>query len=427
MRKIVLLTVICILCLGMFGVQAAEYMNLEDSLKVAIERNPQVKAQNQEVFIKEMEKKSRFSQMLPSADLSYGYARLNEAPSMTLPNLGTLVIGTKDNYEMNLDARQVLFAGGALYNSYLVAKNDQFAAEIDREQTIRQLKLLVIDAYYGVIKARQFREVAKTSVTSVKSLLDVSNAFFNQGMIPKNNLLETQVRYAETEQNLISAENAVKIAESNFNLLLVRDLSEEISIDTEIPLTTMEISFDQALQTAFESRQEIRTAKLQLDNTEKGITIARSAFMPSVAATYTYTRSGEDPDVEDDSWQAGLGLNWNLFQGGGSYWEYNRAKYTSAKVGYLLESLKNQVTLEVKNSYLNIQEAQARLQVADKTIAQAQENFRIEKDRYNLQVSTSTDVLRAEALLAQAQNNLISARADQARAMAALRASMGTL
>jgi len=270
-------------------------------------------------------------------------------------------------------------------------------------------------------------EVAKTSVTSVKSLLDVSNAFFNQGMIPKNNLLETQVRYAETEQNLISAENAVKIAESNFNLLLVRDLSEEISIDTEIPLTTMEISFDQALQTAFESRQEIRTAKLQLDNTEKGITIARSAFMPSVAATYTYTRSGEDPDVEDDSWQAGLGLNWNLFQGGGSYWEYNRAKYTSAKVGYLLESLKNQVTLEVKNSYLNIQEAQARLQVADKTIAQAQENFRIEKDRYNLQVSTSTDVLRAEALLAQAQNNLISARADQARAMAALRASMGTL
>lgn len=427
MRSTSFVTVIFTLFLGALSVQAADYMTLEDALKASIERNPQVKAQNQEVLIKEMDKKAQFSKMLPSADLSYGYARLNEAPSMTIPNMGTLIVGTRDNYEMNLEAKQVLFAGGALYNSYLVAKNDQFAAEIDREQTIRQLKLLVIDAYYGVIKARQLREVAKTSVASVKSLLDVSNAFFNQGMIPKNNLLETQVRYAETEQNLISAENAVKIAESNFNLLLVRDLSEDVNIDTEIPLNATDITFEQALQTAFENRQEIRTTKLQLDNTRKGVTIARSAFMPSVAATYTYTRSGEDPDVEDDSWQAGIGLNWNLFQGGGSCWNYNKAQYTSAKVAYLLEILRNQVTLEVKNSYLNILEAQARLQVAEKAIAQAQENFRIEKDRYNLQVSTSTDVLRAEALLAQAQANLISARADQARAMAALRASMGTL
>ncbi len=427
MRRTFVITMACALFLGAISVQAADYMTLEGSLKMAIERNPQVKAQDQEVFIKEMDKKAQFSQMLPSADLSYGYARLNEAPYMTIPNMGTFIIGTKDNYEMDLKAKQVLFAGGALYNSYLVAKNDQFAAEIDREQTIRQVKLLVIDAYYGVIKARQIREVAKSSVTSVKSLLDVSNAFFNQGMIPKNNLLEAQVRYAETEQNLISAENSVKIAESNFNLLLVRDLSEEIGIDSEIPLSTMDTTFEQALQTALEKRQEIRTTKLQLDNTEKGITIARSAFMPSVAATYTYTREGEDPDVEDDSWQAGIGLTWNLFQGGGSYYNYNKARYTSTKVGYLLESLKNQVTLEVKNSYLNVLEAQARLQVAEKAIAQAQENFRIEKDRYNLQVSTSTDVLRAEALLSQAQSNLISARADQARAMAALRASMGTL
>ncbi|MCU0575450.1 MAG: TolC family protein [Desulfobacterota bacterium] len=422
------LTIVFALISGVLRVQPSGAMTLEESLKMAVERNPRVKAQNQEVFIKEMDKKSQFSRMLPSADLSYGYARLNESPSMAFPApIGTVPLGTKDNYELSVEAIQVLFAGGALYNSYLIAKNDQFAAEIDREQTIRNLKLLVIDAYYGVIKTRQLREVAKTSVTSVKSLMDVSNAFFNQGMIPKNNLLEAQVRYSETEQNLISAENAVMIAESNLNLLLVRDLSEEISIDSEIPLVTMDIPFDQSLQTAFENRQEIKTTKLQLDNAEKGITIARSAFMPRVAATYTYSRAGEDPDVEDDSWEAGIGLNWNIFQGGGSYWNYNKAQYTSTKVGYLLESLKNVVTLEVKNSYLNVLEAQARLQVAEKTIAQAQENFRIEKDRYNLQVSTSTDVLRAEALLSQAQSNLISARADQARAMAALRASMGTL
>jgi outer membrane protein TolC len=150
--------------------------------------------------------------------------------------------------------------------------------------------------------------------------------------------------------------------------------------------------------------------------------------MPSVAATYGYERTGENPDTDDyNSWKAGLGLTWNLFSGGSNYWNYNKALYMNSKAGYLLESLKNVVTLEVKNSYLNIQEATARLQVAEKAIAQAEELARIQRDRYNLQVATTTDVLDAQTLLVQAKNNYLTARADHARAIAALKASMGTL
>lgn len=408
----------------------AEHLSLDDAIKMAVEKNPLVKAQDQEIHIKEMDERSQFSKMLPSADLTYGYARLNEAPSMTL-TMGTspvtVVMGTKDNYELNLEAKQPLFAGGALYTGYLIAKNETLASIIEREKVVRQIKLQVIDAYYGVIKARQLLEVARSSVASVKSLLDTTQAFFNQGMIPKNNLLEAQVRYAETEQGLISAENAVMIAEANFNLLLVRQLSEDVDIDTEIPVARQDLSLDQALQTAYDSRQEIRAAILQAENARKGMTVARSRFMPGVAATYTYTRSGEDPDVKEDEWKVGVGLNWNLFEGGSSLWSYNKARYASIKADYLLESLRNMVTLEVKSAYLNTLEAHSRLKVAEKAIDQAQENFRIEKDRYNLQVSTITDVLRAQTLLEQAKNNLITARADQARAFAALMAAMGTL
>ena len=177
-----------------------------------------------------------------------------------------------------------------------------------------------------------------------------------------------------------------------------------------------------------ESRQEIKTAKLQVENSSRGINLARSVFMPSVAATYTYERTGEDLNTDDyDTWKAGVGLTWNLFSGGSDYWNYNKSRYLNAKAGYLLESLKNQVTLEVKNSYLTIQESQARLEVTQKAIVQAEELARIQKDRYNLQVATTTDVLDAQTLLTQAKNNYITARADHARAMAALKSSMGTL
>ena len=410
---------------------AADHMTLEDSIRMAIENNPGMKAQDQDVMGSDMDKRVQFAQMLPKVDLSYGYLRYQDVQTVKLPLGPTAVsvpLTSKGNYELDVQAKQILFAGGALYNSYLIAKNDEFAAKINREAYARNLKLLVIDAYYAVIRARQQRELAKSNVSSVKSHLDVANAFFGQGMIPKNDLLEAQVQYADSEQQLITADNAVKIAESNLNLLLVRNLMEEVNIDSEIPVTPLEISFDQSLATALETRQEIRTTKLQIDNSEKGISIARSYFMPNVAATLGYENlKGTDPTLRYDTWKTGLGLNWNLFEGGEGYWNYHKAQYMNAKAGYLLESLKNQVTLEVKNSYLNIQEAQARLQVAEKAIAQAEEYVRIEKDRYNLQVATTTDVLTAQTLLVRAQDNYINARADQARAKAALRAAMGTL
>ena len=430
MRKIIFIIVIGFFFLGVFSAHASDYMTLENSINMAIERNPAVKAQDQDVLAKDMDKRSQFAQMLPTADLSYGYQRIDKVQSMTLqlPQPITIPLSNKDNYKFDIEAKQVLFAGGALYNNYLIAKNDYLASEQDRQKFIRILKLTVIDTYYGVIKARQQRELAKSNVATVKSHLDVANAFFNQGMIPKNDLLEAQVKYAQSEELLITSENAVKITEANLNILLQRNLMEEVNIDSEIPLASIDLTFDQSLAAAMESRQEIKTAKLQVENSSKGINLARSAFMPSVAATYTYERTGEDPNTDDyNTWKAGLGLTWNLFSGGSSYWNYHKAQYMNAKAGYLLEGLKNQVTLEVKNSCLNIEEATARLQVAEKTIAQAEELARIQKDRYNLQVATTTDVLDAQTLLIQAKNNYLTARADHARAIAALRASMGTL
>ncbi len=433
MRRIIFLFLTVLLLSGVSSLNASDYLTLENTINLAIERNPGLKSQDQDVLAKDMDKNSQFAQMLPSADLSYGYMRINDVQSMTLPlpqpmQPITLPMSQKDNYQFDVQAKQILFAGGALYNNYLIAKNDHLASEQDRQRYIRNLKLTVIDAYYGVIKARQQRELAKSNVSSVKSHLDVANAFFNQGMIPKNDLLEAQVTFAQSEELLIMADNSAKIAEANLNILLQRNLLEDVNIDTEIPITNMEITFDQSLSTALENRQEIKTAQLQVENSSKGINIARSAFMPSVAATYAYERTGEDPDTNDyDTWKAGLGLNWNLFSGGSSYWNYNKAKYMNLKAGYQMESLKNLVTLEVKNSYLNIQEATARLQVAEKAIVQAEELARIQRDRYNLQVATTTDVLDAQTLLVKAKNNYLTARADHARAIAALKASMGTL
>jgi len=287
---------------------------------------------------------------------------------------------------------------------------------------------MVIEGYYRLIQARQTLDVARGSSSSLKSHLDVANAFYSQGMIPKNDLLESQVSYAQSQQYVIQADNAARIAESNLNQLMNRDLSIPVATEREIPMPPLGETLDQATETAYANRQELQIAQLQLDSANKGISISRAGYFPTLAATAAYERIGEHVDVEDeDAWVVGLGATWNIFRGGFTTFDVSRAIADRNRLNFLYQEQKNQVALQVKNDYLSVEESRARIAVAEQAIAQAQENLRIQKDRYNLQVSTSTDVLDAESLFAQAQLNYISARADYARFMAALRSAMGIL
>ncbi len=425
-RRIVILVAGMVFLGGAFC-YAQNYLTLEESIALALDNNPLIRAQDKQVYASLMEKRSSLSDMLFSVDLNYAYARFDEEPTITIPP-NEFTVGTEDNYTFSVEVTQPLFAGGALYNSYRIAANNYRVAGLDREQEVRDLKFQVVDAYYGIVEAREILEVARSSSASIKAHLDVAQAFYDQGMIPKNDLLEAQVRYAESLQNVITAENAVRLLESRLNTLLGRSISMPVDIEEEIPMPELERTLDESYETALDQRQEIRITRLQIENADKGVWIARAGYLPNVAATYEYEKLGEDPDVDEDrAWTVGVGLRWNIFDGGSSYFEVSRFKAIRSRLGYLMQSLKDQVLLEVKNSYLSAEEARARTEVAVQAIGQAQENLRIQKDRYNLQVATTTDVLDAEALLDQARRNYISARADYATSRASLRSAMGTL
>ncbi|HNY67008.1 MAG TPA: TolC family protein [Deltaproteobacteria bacterium] len=439
MIRRVILFVIGIFFAAGLAAHAADYLTLDEAIAIALKNNPVVKAEEQNVQGRRFEERVSFANLLPKVDLNYSYQHQNTTPTMTIP-MNTIVggqpavvpfdvsTGFQDTYSFQVTATQPLYMGGALYNAYKIAGNTYRASTLNRDQTLRDLKRQVIDGYYRLIQARQTLEVARSSMASIKAHLDVANAFYGQGMIPKNDLLEAEVSYAQSQQTVIQADNSAKVAESGLNRLLGRDLSVPIQTDREIPMQELGTTLDEAIGTALKNRQEIRVTELQIDSASKGITIARAGYLPNLAASASFTKYGEEPDIDyDETWTAGLGLSWNVFQGGASRYSVSRAIADRDQLTFLLQSQKDQVALEVKNDYLSAVEANARIGVASKAIAQAEENLRIQKDRFNLQVATTTDILDAQALLNRAQMNYILARSDYARSLAALRADMGEL
>jgi outer membrane protein len=63
--------------------------------------------------------------------------------------------------------------------------------------------------------------------------------------------------------------------------------------------------------------------------------------------------------------------------------------------------------------------------VAEKAIEQAEENFRINRERYKEQVATSTDVIDAQTLLTKTKSDYYNALSDYNIALGTLERAMG--
>jgi outer membrane protein TolC len=92
-----------------------------------------------------------------------------------------------------------------------------------------------------------------------------------------------------------------------------------------------------------------------------------------------------------------------------------------------IKELNDQMALEIKNAYLNLQEAEKQIAVSQKVIEQAEENFRIAEERFKERVATSTEVLDALTLLTRAKSEYATSLGDFNISYAKLQRAMGTI
>ena len=93
----------------------------------------------------------------------------------------------------------------------------------------------------------------------------------------------------------------------------------------------------------------------------------------------------------------------------------------------LRRDAESKIALEVRQKWIDLQTARQRVFVARKTTAQADENLRVARDRYQHQAGTNTEVLDAETLRIQAYMNLYNSSYQAALAGLRLRRAVGNL
>ncbi len=423
---------------------ASDILTLEESITIALERSLALRSAEEEIRAKEFEERSARADFYPKLSTGYSYRRIdtgtvNDARYTTYVYTPPSTFTPKqvspldaNTYEWNVTATQPLFTGWRLRTLRQLASLGVDTATIRKETAIHDLVVDVKGAYFGILKAEKLEKVAVQAVEQLEAHLRVAQAFYDEGIIAKNELLQTEVEMAQARQNLIKAENAVELAKSLFNKLLRRGIDSEVTIEDIPEYRAMPLSLEQCLEKAELSRTEIKEVSLNILAAEKVVALTKSAYYPTVALAGTYSRESDEPLLgaapgEDaDIWALAVKAEWVFWEWGKSKNDVSAARAQAARVKYLFTELKDSIQLQVKDAYLNVREAEKNIHVAQTAVIQAEENFRMNEERYKQQVATSTDVLDAQTLLTHARSNYFNTLSEHKIAWALLERAMGT-
>jgi outer membrane protein TolC len=421
------------------------FMTLSESVDIAVKQSLLVNSAKEGVRGAEAMRREAFTGFLPKFSTSYGYTRLNEEPSFLFPGLSftipgpnsvnipsaTIKTGTKDIYDWNIQVRQPLFAGGGIAAYHEASK---WGADIARQtelQTVQDVIREVKIAYFNILKAQRILEVAIQSLKRLTAHRDVAAAFHEEGMIPRNDLLRADVELSKGRQSLLRAENGVEMAKARFNTLLRRDISAPVAIEDVLSESIAVKPLDACITEALNSRPEMQSYQFRLKQAKSLVRQAKSEYYPNVSFVGNYERYGDTPGVagspyrDQENWYVMAVANWNFWEWGRTKDRVDAGKSRENQASDMLSGLRDQIALEVKSEYVPLVEAQKQLPVAKKAIEQAEENFRINTERYAEQVGTATDVVDAQTILTATMSDYQSYLADLNIAKARLDRAMG--
>jgi outer membrane protein len=409
-------------------------LSLEESIKIAMERSLALHSATVGIVGSEYRQKEAITNFLPWWTGQYGYARYNTPVTVGTTQIGTsgLLLNTsRDVYNFNTTVSQPLFTGGLNLANYRSAKLGVDLSKTGLETLKRDLVLQVRVGYFTILRAEKFLGVAEQQVKQFEAQLEVTKAFFDVGIVAKNDVLLAEVNLANARQSLIRAANDVAATKASFNILLRREVNTPFEVLDILAYETFPLSYEQSIAEALRLRPEVKAAQLNIDQAKENVKMARSGFFPTINLLGNYSRSSDElglgGDNKSENWTIQALATFTLWNWGNTCFKVGESKVKVTQAEDSKNQLVDSITLEVKDDYLNMQVAEKNIIVAEKAIEQAEENLRMNEERYKYQVATQTDVINAVTLLAQARVNYYGALSDFNITKAQLDRAMGRM
>ena len=384
--------------------------SVNQAVKAAVADNPYVKEAQEHINAAHQAVRRSRADLFATAGLNYTYTGLNDQPIMKTAQGETPTAHTRQ-YAWNLTLTQPLFTGYALSTAVEISKLGVMDRKILKETTILDLARDVKIACYNLLLSRKMLMVAQSEVDSLTAHWKVADRFYNQELIPKNDLLRSEVALADSKQTLEARRADVISAMALLNRLMNADINRTVAVEDVGPVPDVEPDLHSLVESALDRRPVIRGLKNSLEQALLSEKLSKSSHYPTVSLQGRYGRNGDDITGRDNAYTnsesaaVSLRIGWTFFDWGKTTAGVNQARFHTRAIRQKIRGTEAFIRQQVKDTVLRRDVAKKNIQTAEKSLAQARENFRITNVQYAQQVTTSDVVLDARTFLTRADSN----------------------
>jgi outer membrane protein TolC len=407
---------------------ASEPWTLERALDYALAHNPDAQIAQQRIAAAQAGLEQANSAFWPRLQVQSSYTRTDN-PMMVFgsilnqraypgPSLNFNDVPDVDNLNAKGLVTLPLYAGGRNVAGRQAAKANTEAARQDSGAIRNALGFEVSQTFYTVLKTRQFIQAAEAAVNSFATNLDVAQRRLDGGTLLKSDVLDIEVRLAQSREDLVRARNANALAERALRNLLGIEAGEFIVADTA-PAVRAPNSGD------FSQRPELAAARERERAAQAQVHGTRSGYLPRVSAfgsldhDYGWVTGGDG-----NSYTAGVMAQWDLWDGFSTRAKTHEAQANLESAREEQRKLRLALDFEVEQAQLDLKAANERLAVTGKSVEQAEESASLTRNRFEQGLALSTQLIDSETALVAARVRRAEAESDQCIAIAALRKAL---
>lgn len=414
---LLLLTVGC----SFWGLSAQKQYTLQECIYIALENNRNIKQQALNKQQKEIAYNQARADLLPNLNASAGQSFIF-GRSIGLDNVYQNTNSSQTSF--NIGSNITLFDGLRMKYNIDARKAEMYISDADLEKIQDDIVMSVSTAFMQVLMNKELLQITNDQIELTQNNLARLNEMVNSGKVAKGELYELEAQQAKEEYNQIQAYNNLKL--SLLDLAQIMELENFESFDVVVPddiLVDEDILLSPSIiyEAALIVRPEIRGAQYRVENSEKQILIAKSAYFPSLSfgasmGSGYYNMSGRENTSfssqlkNNRSTSLGFSLNIPIFN---RFQVRNSVKNAEIALEYSrieIDKTKIELRKKIEQAYYNAIGAESKWKAAQKSEVASREAYRFANQKYENGKGTSYELSQAKSNLTQVLSNQAQAK-----------------
>ena len=420
-------------------------LTIEDAVQIGLENHPRIKSANERIGSQAAVLGQQMSAYYPTVNFNNRYQA--SQPNRDDP--------AAESFSSQANLNMILYNFGKREGNVQAARDTLKATKEDYTTTTQDIILSIKQAYYVYLGTQEVVRVRRETVRSRELLVRQARGFYEVGTRARIDVARAEANLYTAQADLIAAENNVKIAWVTLRNAMGSPRLPEQPVATDSPEVEMSMNLAGARDIAYDSRSELKSFDAQRRAADQLIAVARRQHLPDLIFDASYGRRNDSDQSANGvclervdlgggsvcvrssndrrlntfplkpAWSIGISLNIPIFDGFRTTNRVEETLHNYYNIKFQEEDRRQQIALDVEQSYLRVVELQERINATDSAAKAAKENLDLAQGRYQVGVGSIIEVTDAETLYTDAQTTYIRTVYDYKIADAQLARSMG--